>query len=110
MLCANNSRRMFTIVGDSVGSRIFMNVSADPAGRIPVAVPPSRAGDWIDLRAEMAQMPNHRASVSDDRQRILHGDDATDSAGQHGRPLARGGIRSGAAQHHAAIDGIDVDL
>lgn len=101
VLYANDSRRMFTIVGDSVGSHdflltpcsqeifeilygctghhpscfenlamnlcrfgirpaqihttfnIFMNVSVDPAGRITVGVPRSRAGDWIDLRAEM---------------------------------------------------------
>ena len=101
VLYANDSRRMFTIIGDTVGSHdflltpcsqemfeilhgctthhpscfenlathlhrfgirpaqihttfnIFMNVTVDPCGRISVGVPRSRAGDWIELRAEM---------------------------------------------------------
>lgn len=32
---------------------IFMNVTVDPQGNITVGVPASRAGDHIDLRAEM---------------------------------------------------------
>ena len=101
VLYANDSRRMFSIIGDTVGSHdflltpcsqemfeilygctthhpscfenlathlrrfgirpaqihttfnIFMNVRVDPCGRITVGVPRSRAGDWIELRAEM---------------------------------------------------------
>lgn len=32
---------------------IFMNVKIDPQGNLTVGVPPSKAGDYIDLRAEM---------------------------------------------------------
>lgn len=32
---------------------IFMEVTVDPAGVVKVGVPTSKAGDWIELRAEM---------------------------------------------------------
>ena len=101
VLYANDSRRMFTILDDTVGQHdflltpcsqemfeilyqhrghhpscfenlhtnlarfgikpeqiattfnIFMNVTIDPHGKLNVGVPTSRAGDHIDLRAEM---------------------------------------------------------
>lgn len=37
----------------TTGDVLYANVSVDPAGRITMGVPRSRAGDWIDLRAHM---------------------------------------------------------
>ncbi len=37
----------------STAFNIFMNVKVDPQGKITVGVPTSKAGDHIDLRAEM---------------------------------------------------------
>ena len=43
------------ISGSSISTtfNIFMNVKIDPQGKLTVGVPTSKAGDYIDLRAEM---------------------------------------------------------
>ena len=45
----------FGIDGRRIGTtfNIFMNVAVDPAGSVTVGVPSSKAGDHIDLVAEM---------------------------------------------------------
>ena len=47
--------RPFGVEGDRIGTtfNIFMNVTVDADGRLTVGVPTSRAGDHIELRAEM---------------------------------------------------------
>ena len=49
------SLRPFGVQPSQIGTtfNIFMNVGVDPQGRVTVGVPTSRAGDHIDLRAEM---------------------------------------------------------
>lgn len=49
------SMRAYGVEGDQITTtfNIFMNVAVDPAGTLTVGVPTSRAGDAIELRAEM---------------------------------------------------------
>ena len=51
----HTSMAAFGVAPDQIGTtfNIFMNVTVDEAGRLTVGVPRSRAGDYIELRAEM---------------------------------------------------------
>lgn len=50
-----NGLRRYGIEAPQIGTtfNIFMNVKIDPAGVVAVGVPTSKAGDYIELRAEM---------------------------------------------------------
>jgi len=50
-----SSLREHGITADQISTtfNIFMNVKVDPQGKVVVGVPTSKAGDHIDLRAEM---------------------------------------------------------
>ncbi len=56
--CLENLSRSFAefgITADRIGTtfNVFMNVGVDPSGRVNVATPRSKAGDCVELRAEM---------------------------------------------------------